>query len=191
MTDWGVHLLNICLWGMGPEPPRRVSSMGGRHVVQDNTETPDTQITVFDFPTYTLIYEHQMVGGIGPGNKPHGMLFCGSEGTLSVDEGGWEVIPEPKKKSVEPFKAPAGKDARPAHVRNFLDCVKSRENPVENLEVGHYVSTIAHLGNLAFRSGAEVHWDVENERVTNNPEADKLVACEYRAPWTLPYATRS
>ena len=191
MTDWGVHLLNICLWGMGPEPPRRVSSMGGRHVVQDNTETPDTQITVFDFPSYTLIYEHQMVGGIGPGNKPHGMLFCGSEGTLSVDEGGWEVIPEPKKKSIEPVKAPAGKDARPAHVRNFLDCVKTRENPVENLEVGHYVSSIAHLGNLAFRSGAEVHWDVEQERVTNNPAADQLVACEYRAPWVLPYAPRS
>ncbi len=191
MTDWGVHLLNVCLWAMGPEPPLRVSSMGGKRVTDDNTETPDTQVTLYDFPNYSLIFEHQTLGGIGPGNRPHGMLFSGSEGTLIVDEGGWEVTPEPKKKSIEAVKAPAGKDARPAHVANFLDCVKTRENPVENLEVGHYVSNIAHLGNLAFRSGAEVHWDVEKEVVIGNPAADALVAADYRAPWKLTHGRRT
>lgn len=191
MTDWGVHLLNICMWTMGTEPPLRVSSMGGKRITDDNSETPDTQVTVYDFPEYTLIFEHQTLGGVGPGNKPHGMLFSGSEGTLIVDEGGWELTPEPKKKTLETVKGAPGRDARPAHVRNFLDCVKSREQPVENLEIGHYVSTIAHLGNLAFRSRSEVHWDVENERVVNNPEADRLVGAHYRAPWSLPYARRS
>ena len=191
MTDWGVHLLNVCLWAMGPEPPLRVSSMGGKRILDDNTDVPDTQVTTFDFPTYTLIFEHQTVGGIGPGGKPHGMLFSGSEGTVIIDDEGWEVIPEPKKKSVEAHKGPAGRDARPAHVRNFLDCVKSRENPVENLEVGHYVSSIAHLGNLAFRSKSEIHWDVEKEAAINNPGADQLVAADYRAPWKLSYGRRS
>jgi len=165
--------------------------MGGKRVTDDNTETPDTQVTLYDFPNYSLIFEHQTLGGIGPGNRPHGMLFSGSEGTLIVDEGGWEVTPEPKKKSIEAVKAPAGKDARPAHVANFLDCVKTRENPVENLEVGHYVSNIAHLGNLAFRSGAEVHWDVEKEVVIGNPAADALVAADYRAPWKLTHGRRT
>ncbi len=191
MTDWGVHLLNICLWAMGPEPPLRVSSSGGKRILDDNTETPDTQVTIYDFPSYTLIFEHQIVGGIGPGGKPHGMLFSGTEGTLIVDEGGYEIIPEPKKKSIEAYKSPAGRDARPAHMRNFLDCVKSREKPVENLEVGHYVSSIAHLGNLAFRSQSEIHWNVEKEKAMENKKADKLVACEYRKPWKLPYGWRS
>lgn len=190
MTDWGVHLLNICLWAMGPETPLRVSSMGAKRVLDDNSETPDTQVTVYDFPNYTLIFEHQIQGGIGPGGRPHGMLFSGSEGTLIIDEGGWEVFPEPKKKSVDAYKGEAGRDARPAHVRNFLDCVKSREKPVENLEIGHHVSTVAHLGNLAFRSKAEVHWDADKEVVIGNPEADALVGCEYRAPWKLPYSRR-
>jgi len=190
MTDWGVHLLNICLWGMGLEMPKRVSSMGGKFVVDDNSETPDTQIALYEFPSFNLVFEQQMLGGIGPNGKPHGMLFCGSEGTLVIDDGGWELTPEPKKKSLEKIVGEQGKDARPAHVRNFLDCVKSREQPVENIELAHFVSTVAHLGNLAFRTQAEVHWDPVAEKVTNNPKADALVGCEYHNGWKLPYSRR-
>ena len=191
MTDWGVHLLNICLWGMGLETPLRVSSVGGKRALDDDSETPDTQATIYDFPSYVLIFEHQIQGGIGPNKKPHGMLFSGTEGTLTIDSDGWVVEPEPKKNTIEAETHEPGNDGRPAHVRNFLDCVKSREMPTENLEIAHHVSTVAHLGNLAFRSQAEVHWDAENERVLDNPKADAMVAEPYRAPWKLPYARRT
>ncbi len=187
MTDWGVHLINIALWGMGTEPPRSVYSSGGKRVIDDNAETPDTQITVYDFPSYTMIFEHQMVGGVGIGGRPHGILFSGVEGTLIIDEGGWEVIPEPKRKSLEAFKAKAGPDARPAHVRNFLDCVKTREQPVEHVELGHFVSSVAHLGNFALRTGNQINWDPEKERAKGNRAADDLIKAEYRRPWKLPY----
>lgn len=188
MTDWGVHLINIALWGMGTEAPRSVYSSGGKRVIDDNAETPDTQITVYDFPSYTMIFEHQMVGGVGIGGRPHGILFSGTEGTLIIDEQGWEVIPEPKKKSLEPFKAGPGPDARPAHVRNFLDCVKSREQPVEHVELGHYVSTVAHLGNLALRTQSQIDWDPEKEKAKGNRAANQLIEANYRQPWKLPYA---
>lgn len=188
MTDWGVHLINIALWGMGTEPPRSVYSSGGKRVIDDNAETPDTQITVFDFPSYTMIFEHQMVGGVGIGGRPHGILFSGTEGTLIIDEQGWEVIPEPKKKSLEPFKAGPGPDARPAHVRNFLDCVKSRELPVEHAELGHFVSSVAHLGNLALRTQSQIDWDPETETAKGNRAANQLIQAHYRKPWKLPYS---
>ena len=188
MTDWGVHLLNIALWGMGPEWPTRVCSMGAKHVLDDNSETPDTQVAVYDFPTYTLIFEHQIQGGIGPNGKEHGMLFSGSEGTLTIDGDGWRVQVEEKRKKIEAVSRPAGPDARPAHVRNFLDCVKSRQQPVENLEVGHHVSTVAHLGNLAYRTKTEIHWDSKKERAVGNKAANELVECHYRKPWKLPYS---
>lgn len=190
MTDWGVHLLNVCQWAMGPEMPRRVSGTGGRYALDDNSETPDTQAALYEFEDYSLIFEQQMLGGLGPGGREHGMLFCGTEGTVNINSAGWEFIPEPKKKELEPVKGTSQTDGRPAHIRNFLDCIRTREQPVQNFEIAHFVSTIAHLGNLAFRTRAEVHWDHETERVTNNPDADALVACAYRAPWTLPYSRR-
>lgn len=187
MTDWGVHLINIMLWAMGPEAPRSVFSTGGKYVLDDNSETPDTQIAVYEFPTYTLIWEHKVGVGIGMNNRPWGVSFTGSEGTLIITDGEWEVISEPKKKSLESKKYPGSGDARPAHVRNFLDCVKTRNQPVENLEVGHHVSSVAHLGNVALRAGRKLNWDAKAEKVVGDEEANKLITVAYREPWKLPY----
>jgi len=188
MTDWGVHLINIALWAMGPEWPKAVISSGGKYVLTDNTETPDTQITVYDFPSYTLIWEHQVQCGLGPDRREHGVAFTGTDATLILDQKGWEIIAEPKKKmSVIEMKrtANAGENVRAAHVRNFLDCVRSRKAPVENLEVGHHVSSVAHLGNLALRSRSRIEWDAASGSVRGNDAANALITRQYRAPWKL------
>jgi predicted dehydrogenase len=187
MTDWGVHLIQVLLWGMGSEPPKAVLSSGGKYVLEDNSETPDTQMTVYDFPTYTLVWEHKVGIGLGLYNRPWGMAFVGTEGTLIINDTGWEILREPSKDALEPKKFPGGPDPRPAHVRNFLDCVKSRQQPIENLDVGHHVSTVAHLGNIALRTGRRIVWDPAGERVVGDPEANQLVTVPYRAPWKLPY----
>jgi len=69
MTDWGVHLLQVLLWGMGMEPPKAVMSSGGKYVLHDNSETPDTQITVYEFPTYTMVWEHKVGVALGLYNR--------------------------------------------------------------------------------------------------------------------------
>jgi predicted dehydrogenase len=191
MTDWGVHLLQVLLWAMGSEPPKAVTASGGKYVLDDNSETPDTQIAIYEFPAYTLIWEHKVGIGLGLYNRPWGMAFVGTEGTLVINDTGWEILREPSKDSLEAKKHPGGVDPRPAHVRNFLDCVKSRQQPVENLEVGQYISTVAHLGNIALRSGRRVVWDPQTESVVGEPSADRLVGVTYRAPWKLPYSRRA
>jgi predicted dehydrogenase len=188
MTDWGVHLINIALWAMGPEWPKSVVSSGGKYVLKDNTETPDTQITVFDFPSYTLIWEHQVQCGLGPDRREHGVAFTGTEATLIVDTSGWEIIAEPKHRTkiVEMKRAyRADENIRIQHARNFLDCVKSRKQPVENLEVGHHVSAVSHLGNIALRSRSRIEWDGEAQKVRDNDAANALLTRAYRAPWKL------
>jgi predicted dehydrogenase len=188
MTDWGVHLINLALWAMGPEWPKAVVSSGGKYALKDNTETPDTQITVYDFPSYTLIWEHQETSGLGPDRREHGVAFAGSEATLLLHQQGWEIYAEPKKRQsvIEMKRAyTAGENVRAQHAGNFLECLKTRNKPVENLDVGHHVSTVAHLGNLALRTHQRIEWDAEAERALGNPEADKLVNRQYRAPWKL------
>ncbi len=190
MTDWGVHLIQILLWAMGPEPPKAVMSSGGKYVLDDNSETPDTQITVYEFSSYTLVWEHKVGVALGLYNRPWGMSFTGTEGTLVINDSGWEIIREPTRDSIEAGKFPGGVDPRPAHVRDFIESVKSRRQPVENLEVGHHVSTVAHLGNIALRTGRRIEWDNVRERVSNDETADRMVSVDYRAPWELPHLGR-
>ncbi len=187
MTDWGVHLINVMLWAMGPQPPKAVMSSGGNLNIDEAWETPDNQIAVYEFPDYMLIWEHKNGVGIGLNSRPWGISFTGSLGTLYLTDAGFEVQSERRKGGEEPQKFPGSGDPRPAHVRNFLDCVKSRQQPVENLKVGHHVSTVAHLGNVAQRSGRKIYWDHTKEQVIGDKEADRLVGVEYRAPWKLPY----
>ena len=70
-------------------------------------------------------------------------------------------------------------------VRNFLDCVKSREEPLCPLEEGHRSTSFAHLANIALEVGGRIEWDAEKERITNNEKANDLLDYEYRKPWTL------
>jgi predicted dehydrogenase len=188
MTDWGVHLINIALWAMGPEWPKSVVSSGGKYALQDNTETPDTQIAVYDFPSYTLIWEHQVQCGLGPDRREHAVAFTGSDATLLVDTSGWEIVAEPKKRTtvVEmKRRALVDESVRAAHAGNFLECVRTRKAPVENLDVGHHVSAVAHLGNVALRSRSRIEWDSTSEQVVGNDEANRLLSRSYRAPWKL------
>ncbi|KPK71246.1 MAG: oxidoreductase [Acidithiobacillales bacterium SM23_46] len=186
MTDWGVHLINLALWGMKVQAPTRVSSSGGKYVWDDISETPDTQVAVFDYPGFTMIWEHQATGGHGAEGREHGVAFHGTEGTLILDSGGWEVVPEEGKKKLKAEKHAGAGDGRPEHVRNFLDCVRSRERPVEDVGFGHLVSTTAHLGNIALLSKRSIQWDAENERILGDKKASRLVTAPYRAPWKLP-----
>ena len=189
MTDWGVHLINLALWGMGPEWPKSVISSGGRYVLTDNTETPDSQIAVYEFPSYRMIFEYQVGNNLGPDRREHGVAFTGTDATLILDQGGWEVIPERTKKyaPAEKHVAPQDDQARVNHAGNFLECMRTRKPTVENLEIGHHVSTVAHLGNLALRTSGRVEWDAASGSVVGNEAAQKLVSRQYREPWTLPY----
>ena len=100
-------------------------------------------------------------------------------------------LPNGSKPTSEYSRRPGSGDPRPAHVRNFLECVKSRKQPVLNLELGHHVSTVAHLGNIAYRSGQKIAWDAEHEKIIGDAEADHLVGVKYRRPWKLDYSKRA
>jgi len=191
MTDWGVHLINMMLMGMGPETPKSAYSCGGKFVLDDNSETPDSQVTVYEFPSFTLIWEHKAGLNNGLYNRPWGIEWSGTEGNIILNDEGWEIRPEKKQANLDSQRKPGSPDPRPAHVRNFLACVKSREQPVLNAERGHHVSSVAHLGNIAYRTGRKILWNAANETIAGDPAADRLIGVKYRDPWKLPYSRRA
>jgi hypothetical protein len=72
------------------------------------------------------------------------------------------------------------------HVRNFLDCVKSRQRPLCDIEIGQRATNACHLGNIAYRTQSRLVWDAANQKlVQGGPEARKLMDVTYRAPWKL------
>ena len=71
------------------------------------------------------------------------------------------------------------------HVRNFIDCVKSRRDPVEPVEVGHRTATLCHLGNIAMKLRRKIRWDPEQEQIVGDDEAGAMLSRPMRAPWTI------
>lgn len=68
-------------------------------------------------------------------------------------------------------------------MRNLLDCIRSRKQPISDLESGHRVATMCHLANLSLRLGRRLRWDEKTEEIIGDAEAAKMLVRPYRAPW--------
>jgi hypothetical protein len=78
-----------------------------------------------------------------------------------------------------------GRDATDLHVRNFIDCVRSRRQPAAGVDEGHRAASACHLGNIAFRTGRKLRWDAAQELILNDPEAGSWIGREARKPWDV------
>jgi predicted dehydrogenase len=190
MTDWGVHLIDIAQWAMAVDAPTAASAVGGTFAVKDNRETPDTILATYQYPGFVLTYENRSANARSINGHGYGIEFYGGDGTLFVDRSGLEIVPEGRGPSTdrqnrtEPFTLTSTKDD-PSHARNFIDCVRSRQTPISDIEVGHRSTSTAILGNLAYRSGASVKWNGRTEKIDDNKRASELLDKDYRKPWRL------
>ncbi|HEU5116032.1 MAG TPA: gfo/Idh/MocA family oxidoreductase, partial [Isosphaeraceae bacterium] len=69
------------------------------------------------------------------------------------------------------------------HHQNWLDCIKSREKPICDVEIGHRSATVCHLGNIAVRIGRKLTWNPEKEEIVGDSEAADMLRRPYRKPW--------
>ncbi len=191
MTDWGVHLLDIAFYGMNAPLAKSAIGTGGMFAFpKSSMETPDTQQAIYEFDKFNVIWEHGMgVTGNMYGTKHHGIAFIGSEGTLVIDREKWDIIPEIKDGQYRIPKMPyqmGNHDGLRDHVGNFLECMKTRNKPNADIEIGRNVAINAHMGNIALRTGNKVYWDEKTNKFLNNQEANNLIRPNYRGPWKLP-----
>jgi hypothetical protein len=125
-------------------------------------------------------------------DKSYGIEFHGTDGTLFLDRSGFKLTPETATRNgkqvdrTASMEMPSVNNEHFDHVRNFVDCVKSRQRPISDIEIGHRSTSACLLGNVALRSQQRIVWDVAKQQLTvGDARAKELLGREYRAPWKL------
>ena len=191
MTDWGVHMIDYALLGSNASVPKSIMASGGKFAYPDDAEeTPDTLTTVYEFDGFNMLWEHATGINDGPYNRDHGVAFIGNNGTLVVDRGGWEVIPEKtdgKERMEAVILQRRSDDGLGLHTKNFIEVVQSRK--MENLkcpvQVAAHVATICQMGNIAFRAGKKIYWDAKSNKFTDT-DSNKYLAAQYHNGYQMP-----
>jgi predicted dehydrogenase len=193
-ANWGVHYLDAIRWMTGDRAPSSVCAMGGRFAVDDDRTIPDTLEATFEFPSGRLAVFGQYEASGNPALKEGEIELRGTQGTVYAGTKLFRVVPErggqfqANKPRMEPLEVPGGDgedDLTMQHARNFLDCVKSRQTPKADVEIGHRSTTMSLLANISLATRCRLDWDAEKEVVTNHEPANALLHYEYRKPWKL------
>ena len=178
LTDWGGHHPDIAQWGMDTEHtgPVAIKNARGRFASGPiyNTATEYYFECVYENGV-TLIISNRERGGV---------TFEGTDGWVWANRG------RHKASSKEILESKIGPEEihlyeSDDHVKNFVDCVVSREATVAPVETGHRSISLAHLGNIALRTGRDLRWDPKTERIIDDAAASALLSREHRGEWSL------
>lgn len=148
-------------------------------------------------------------GMSGPYNRPHAEAFFGTKGTLITDRIGYEIYPEADPAPRVPRDAASaeggrrggsaqaevkfrserkhvqGADRTDLHALNWIECIRSRKQPVASMELGHLATGTCLLGNVACMAGRKLRFDPKKEDFIGDAEASRLLTRPQRAPWNL------
>lgn len=206
MGNQGVHEMDIARWGLGVTLPTKITAVGGHFMFDDDQQTPNQLMAVFEFPNPTgagekkkiLQFEvrHWITNREGvysespmadntymvSSDNSVGNLFYGSKGYMTKNLNGWETYLGMER---EPGDSGSGIGD---HYANFIDAIVHQDQKLAKGDIreGFYTCALIHLGNIAYRLGRTLHFDPEQMKFVNDPEADSLLKREYRAPFVLP-----
>ncbi len=179
MTDRGAHILDLAqlVMDMDDSGPVKISGTG---------KAPENGLfnTFYDY-TYKLVYADG-VELTGSTEGPRGIKFEGEDGWIFIHIHGGRLEAEPAsllREIIGPDEVHVGRS--PGHQRNFVDCIKSRRDPMATAEIGHRTGTICHLLNIAMLTGKTLEWEPVTERITNDSQLDKMKRRPVRSPWRL------
>jgi predicted dehydrogenase len=200
-TNLLAHDLDIVSWMTGAMPTR-VSAFAQRRSLDGFGETPDAFEAIYEFPEFLLTWSNSEVSA----GRVRGLELSGTKGTLAINRAGFEIVadrlipadeqiprasfaggpPREFPQRTEAIKDDGYEQVRDQfvpHVRDFLECIRTRRPPVSDLTSANRTATACHLANVAMRVGRVVHWDDSAGDITGDAEASALLTKTYRAPW--------
>jgi predicted dehydrogenase len=194
ITGWGAHHVDSAHWGMNTEYTGPVEIWG-----------------TAEFPTHGLwnvhgkflthaIYANGVTMDIS-GDFPNGIKFYGAKGWIFVSRGNEPVTASDPAAKLKDATALAASDERiiqseigPDEIhlyvskeqhRNWLDCIRSRQQPISPVEMGHRACSTCLLHHIAMKAKRRLHWDPQKERFMGDAAANALLSRLQRAPYTF------
>ena len=198
VTDWGAHHFDIAQWAMNMDDSGPVkifpaaepdATSGVRFVYADGTEVIHRAGNIPNF--------HDVSKNVDPERRENGVAFYGSAGKLFVDRKEFDLRLGEKQIADSPAALDAvtaeylnGKDTKHVqechdHHGNWLDCIRSRQKPIADVEIGARTVSVCHLVDLAYYHGQPLKWNPTREKFSDGTGDAKWLDASYRDPWKL------
>jgi predicted dehydrogenase len=181
----GVHETDLCMWGLNVGLPEKITAAGGKFLFNDAKITPEVLSSTYYYPKEKKIIEFEVRPWMTNDEKgvTVGNIFYGSEGYLVVN--GYDTYQSFLGKDYKP--GPSRKEGGD-HFLNFITAVRAHNKSLLNapVETAHLSSALAHLGNIAYRTGRTLNFDPAKEKFINDDEANALLTRPPRAPYVVP-----
>jgi predicted dehydrogenase len=180
MTDWGAHHNDVAQWALDKDK-------SGPIAVEAEGEQPTKVPNCYNIhPTFKVTYTYDNGVQVLCLSKENGVRFEGEDGRwLFVSRNRKEFKASDPKIIDEPLPKDAIRlEVSTDHMRNFMDCLRSRKRPICDVEVGHRSVTVCHIGVIALRTGKKLKWDPQKERFEDE-EANRWLSRPMRDPWKL------
>jgi len=181
----GIHETDLCMWGLDVGLPEKITSAGGKFLWNDCKETPEVLTSTYHYPKQGKIIEFEVRPWMT--NKEDGVevgnIFYGDKGYMVIN--GYADYKTYLGRNREPGPA---RNAGGDHYKNFADAARARDKKMLNgpVETAHLASSLAHLGNIAYRLGRTLEFDPQKEMFVGDKQANAMLTRKYRAPYLIP-----
>lgn len=189
----GTHEVDICRWALGVDYPKRITASGGRYHFRDDWEFYDTLVTSFEYDDKMITWEGMCCQGKQYYGRDRGSTIHGTEGTVLIDRGGYQVF-DLNDKMLDEFKTDKSNTTQDLqsidsmttkHFENLINGIKSGEKLRSPIEEGNISVTILQLSNIAWKVNRTLNLDKQNGHILGDENATGLWRREYEKGWEL------
>ena len=179
MTGWGSHHIDSAHWGMDTEYTGPIAIDGHAEYSKGGTWDVHGAFKI----EYTYKNGVKIFCADNSGNK-QGVTFEGSDGWVYVRRGFIDTHPKSLlQETIGPDEIHLYVSKQ--HKRNFIDCVKTRREPIAPVEIGHRSASACILGYLSMKLDRKLKWDPDQETFPGDEEANRMMYRPYRSPWKM------
>ncbi len=189
----GPHIVDLPYWALELGIPKRTFCSGGRYLIKDMGDAPDTQEVLWEYDDFTMTWWMSLINSYGfdfqGDNKikrRHGVWFHGVNGTLMADYNTHKIVPEGDRLKETVDMPVTSMPASPGHHREWIDCIRTRQQPSCHVGYHYKLDAALNLANLSMQLGRAINFDPKTETIAGDEEAARAAIPTYRAPWRFP-----